>query len=162
MRKFLGVLTMVILGAAAACSTGLSLDDYAEECGEWQEDYSDYYSLRDAEDALEDWEAIKPPSEVERLHDLRTSSLKLAIQFWEKQEELDDELDDLRDEREDARRSERGDIDDEMDDLRDDFDDEMEDLQDEAEDLQDEAEDEWDDLSRRVRRDLEREGCDLS
>ena len=161
MRKFLGVLAVPVLGAVVACSSGLSLDDYAEECGEWEEDYSSQRSMRDAEDALEDWEAIKPPGEVKRLHDIRTSGLKLAVQFWEKQEELEDELDDLRDERDDARRSERDDIDDEMDDLRDAFDDEMDDLQDEAEDLRDEAEDEWDDLPRRVRGDLEDEGCDL-
>ncbi len=144
----------------AACGGGLEPEDYAEECGEWVDDYRyDIDSERDWEDAIEDWNAINPPGELKRLHELRAESLKLGFEVFKEYQELEDELDDLRDEMEDARRSERRDIEDEMDDLRDEFEDNTEDMEDELEDLIEDAEDEEEDLSRRLRKTLSEEGC---
>ncbi len=150
-----------LLAIMAACGGGgLDPDDYAEECGEWVDDYRyDINSERDWENAIDDWNAIKPPGELKRLHELRGESLKLGFELFKEYEELEDELDDLRDEMEDARRSERREIEDEMDDLRDDLEDRTEDMQDELEDLQDEIADEEDDLPRRLRRTLSSEDC---
>lgn len=159
LRVFLGVLTLLVLASTAACAS-MSLDDYAEECGEWVEDY-EYVGndVSDLEDALEHWNALKPPGEVKRLHELRRDAIRLSLEIARDYETLQDELDELEGEVDDASRRERGDIRDEMDDLRDEADDRTADLRDDLDDLLDDLEDEEDDLSRRVRRELEREGC---
>ena len=162
MSKFLGLLALVVLVGTAGCGGGMSLDDYAEECGEWREDYGSWFSPGDPddkEDALEDWKALNPPGEAKDLHETRTKVLELTLEAMEKSAELYEDMEDLRDERDDARRSERREIDDEIDDLQDEMEDLWEDLGDELEDLQDEAEDAEDDLSRRDRRTLDDEGC---
>ena len=161
MPKILGVLVLLVLAASVlACGSSLSVEDYAEECSEWNEDYSSSMnSVRDLEDALEDWDALSPPGEVKTLHDLRTQGLKLSLEIAKEREDLEDKLNDLQDELDDARRSEEDDIRDEMDDLRDEAQDRMEDLQDDLEDLRDDWEDAEDDLSRGDRRDLDDENC---
>ena len=149
MPKILGFLVLLVLAASVlACGSSLSVEDYAEECGEWNEDYaqsSSMNSVRNLEDALDEWNALAPPREVKALHDLRTEALKLSLEIAKENEELEDKLDDLRDELDDARRSQEDDIRDEMDDLRDEAEDRVEDLE--------------DDLSRGGRRDLNDEGC---
>ena len=154
-----GLLALLLLASTAACSS-MSLDDYAEECGEWVEDYEYVGSdVSDLEDALEDWNVLKPPGEVKRLHELRRDAIRLSLEIAQDYETLQDELDDLEDQLDDASRRERGDIRDEMDDLRDDADDRTDDLRDDLDDILDDLTDEEDDLSRSVRRDLQREGC---
>ena len=157
---------LVLLAATAACSS-LSLEDYAEECGEWREDYDDVSpgsgyssgSVSDLEDALEDWNALSPPSEVQDFHNLAAESIRLVLELAREGEALEDQLDDLQDELDDARRSQRDDIRDEMDDLRDEQEDLLEDLFDRLEDLGDDYEDVIDDMPRRVERELEDAGC---
>ena len=162
MLKVLVLPVLLALSLTVAC-TAMSLEDYAEECGEWIDDYGDVFSgsgsVSELEDALEDWKALSPPGEVRALHDLREEGLGLFLDHAEEQEALEDQLDDLRDELDDAPRSRRGDIRDEMDDLEDKSEDRFDDLQDLIDDLEDDYEDEYDDLPRRVRRDLEDEGC---
>ena len=154
-----GLLALLVLAATAACSA-MSLDDYAEECGEWVEEYESVGNdVSDLEDALEDWNALKPPGEVKRLHELRRDAIRLSLEIAQDYETLQDELDDLEDQLDDASRRERGDIRDEMDDLRDEAEDRTDDLRDDLDDVFDDLEDEEDDLSRSERRELEREGC---
>lgn len=154
-----GLLALLVLASTAACSA-MSLDDYAEECGEWVEDY-EYVGndVSDLEDALEDWNVLKPPGEVKRLHDLRSDAIRLSLEIAQDYEALRDELDDLEDQMDDAGRRERSDLMDEMDDLRDEADDRTDDLRDDLDDVLDDLGDEEDELSRSVRRELEREGC---
>ena len=161
MSKVLIFIGLALFATSVLACSSMSLDDYAEECGEWNEDYSSIYfgSVRDAEDALADWQALSPPGEVKQLHDLRESALKLYVEMAKEREALEDDLEDLQDELDDARRSQRDDIRDEMDDLRDDAEDRMDDLQDQLDDLSDDWEDAEEDLSRRERRDLQSEGC---
>ena len=161
MSKVLIFIASAVLATSALACSSLSLEDYAEECGEWTDDYGSIYfgSVRDAEDALEDWQALSPPGELKQLHDLRESALKLYVEIAKERESLEDALDNLQDELDDARRSQRDDIRDEMDDLRDDSEDRMDDLQDQLDDLSDDWEDAEDELSRRERRDLQSEGC---
>ena len=161
MLKVLVLPALLIVLSAVACSSALSLEDYAEECGDWRGDYGNISSasVTDIEDALEDWEALSPPDEVKALHDLTTEALRLTLDITREEEDLEDRLDDLRDELDDASRSQRDDIRDEMDDLQDDYQDKVDDLQDQMEDLNEEYEDERDDLPRRVLRDLEDGGC---
>ena len=145
MPQFLVILAMAVLAAVLACGTSMDIDDYAEECGEWQDDYygissdalddwktpsptvgvRDWHNLH--EDALDDWKALRPPGEVKEWHNLRTEAIEVSLEILKLQEEFEDKMDDLRDD---------------------------------LEDLSDDIEDAWDDLSRRDRRDLEREGCD--
>ncbi len=161
MRNILGFLALSVLLAAVACGGGLDLDDYAEECYDWEDDYRSISDLGDAEDALEDWKAIKPPGDVNTLHNIRTDALELSIAYLEKQEEFDENVAELMEKRDESRRAERDEIDDEIEDLKDDFEDETEDLLDEFEGLRDDARDEWDDLPPRVQREVSNEGCDL-
>ncbi len=162
MRKILA-LTMLLVALSAVSCASMSLEDYAEECGEWRDDYGwidpDSSSVSDLEDALEDWNALSPPGDVKAIHDLAAESLRLGLETAEEREELQDQLDDLQDELEDARRSQRDDIRDEMDDLSDEWEDLRDDLRDRLDDLGDDYEDELDDLPRRVERELEREDC---
>ena len=161
MAKLLSIMALLVLMSLVVSCSSLSLDEYAEACGEWHEDYDDASSVRDIEEALDEWNALSPPGEVKQLHDLGVSYLKLSLEFAKEQEALEDKLDDLQDELDDARRSQRDDIRDEMDDARDDADDRMDDLRDEMDDLSDDWEDAVDELSRRERRDLQEEGCDV-
>ena len=162
MRKYLGFLALAVLMAAiAACGGGQDVDNYAEDCGEWESEFGSYSDVEDVEDALEEWEEIEVAGDVKNLHNLRTSGLKISLEYMEKKEELDEKLDELRERRDDARRSERDDIDDEIDDLQDEFEDEVDELEDQFDDLRDDAEEEWDDLSPRNQRDLSGEGCNL-
>ena len=160
---------LLVLLSTTACAS-MSLEDYAEECGEWDDDYGNLFGatfsgslsasdLDDLEDALEDWNALGPPGEVKALHDIRAEGLGLVLEAAEEWQELEDQLDDLRDELDDAPRRQRGDIRDQMDDLSDEQSDLFDDMQDRLEDLGDEYEDELDDLPRRVRRELEAEDC---
>ena len=152
---------LVFLVLTSACAS-MSLEEYAEECGEWEDDYgylSSSSSIADWQDALEDWDALSPPGEVKALHDIRTEGFRLYLKIAEENEAFEERLDDLQDELDDARRSERDDIRDDMDDLSDDQEDLLDDLWEQVEDLNDDYEDELDDLPRGVERDLEREDC---
>ena len=159
MVRFLGVMALAVLASSVMACGSITLEDYAEECGEWNEDYRSASSVRDLEEALEDWNALSPPGEVKDLHDLRAQAIKLSLEKAEEREALEDQLEDLEDDLDDAKRSERNDIRDEMDDLRDEADDRIDDLNDELQDLEDEWEDAEDELSRRDRRDLDDEDC---
>ena len=162
MLKVLALPALLILLSAVACSSPpLSLEDYAEECGEWRDDYGNIgsASVSDIEDALEDWDALSPPGEVKAIHDLTAEALRLSLDIAREEEDLEDRLDDLRDELEDADRNQRDDIRDEMDDLQDEYADKVDDLRDQLEELGEEYEDELDELPRRVVRDLEDGGC---
>lgn len=161
MVRILGSMAIVFLVSSLLACSSMTLDEYAEECGEWNDDHGSvfYGSVRDIEEALDEWNALSPPGEVRQLHDLRADALKLYLEIANEQEALEEDLEDLQDELDDARRSERDDIRDEMDDLREDAEDRIDDLEDELEDLVDEWEDAEDDLSRRDRRDLEDEDC---
>ena len=70
MLKLLAFAALLVLLSTVACAT-MSLEDYAEECGEWEDDYGDLFdgsfsnSLRDMEDALEEWNALSPPGRRE-------------------------------------------------------------------------------------------------
>ena len=164
MPKVALVFVLLILASIVACGGlgGLSIDDYAEECADWEDDFRyDLYDVSDFEDALHEWKALRPPGEVKALHDLRTKGLELGLEIAKEQEALEDELDDLRDKMDDASRRERRDIEDDMDDLRDDADERIEDIQDDMEDLRDDYDDAKDDLPRSIRRDLEDEDCDF-
>ena len=173
MHKFIGLMALLVLAATVACG-GMSVEDYAEECGElfntsrygnmavifWSSDAEgalDFAETEDdfddADDALEDWKALSPPGELKDYHDAQTGIIELSIYTFQKLTDLSDELDDLR---RDARRSEGGDFDDqiedlvdELDDLRDDRDNarrsEREDLDNQIEDLVDELDDLRDD-----------------
>ena len=149
MLKTLVFTALLVLLATAACAS-MSLEDYAEECGEWRDDYGDIgsSSVSGLEDALEDWNALSPPSEVKGLHDLTAEGIRITLDLAKEGEVLEDQMDDLRDELDDARRRQR-----------DDFRDEMDELSDEQEDLFDDLRDRMDDLPRRVERELEREDC---
>lgn len=153
---------MSLLSVVIACGS-LSVEDYAEECYDWEDDYGymsfDSGDVSDLEDALDDWNALSPPGEVKALHDIRAEMMKLGIQIAQEGETLEDQLDDLRDDMDDAPRRDWDDIRDEMDDRRDDYEDRVEDLWDQLEDLGDDFEDEMDDLPRSVERDLDDEGC---
>lgn len=166
MLKPLALAALLVILSAVACG-GMSLEDYAEECGEWSDDYGNQFrgtspgsiSPSDLEEALEEWDALSPPGEVKAIHDVRADLLRVILETVEEGQELEDELDDLRDELDDAPRSQREEIRDQMDDLRDDREDLFDDLQDRMEDLNEDYEDELDDLPRRVERELEREDC---
>ena len=152
---------LLALLSSIACSSPLSLEDYAEECGDWRNDYGNIgsASVSDIEDALEDWDDLSPPDEVKGIHDMTADALRLTLDIAREGEDLEDKLDDLRDELDDAPSSQRDDIRDEMDDLQDEYEDRIDDLQDELEELGEEYEDELDELPRRVVRDLESGGC---
>ena len=162
MQKILLFTALLVILSTVACA-GMTLEDYAAECGDWNDDYGDLYgaslssstSLSDLEDAQEDWNALSPPGEVEALHDIRARGFKLFLETAEDNQALEERLDEL----DDASRSQRGDIRDEMDDLGDEQEDLFDDLRDELDDLNDEYLDELDDLPRRVERELEDGGC---
>lgn len=166
MLKPLVFTVLLVILSTVACAS-MSLEDYAEECGEWADDYDSLFgssssgslSLSDLEDALEDWNALIPPGEVKALHDIRAEGYRMFLEAAEENEAFEDRLDDLRDELDDARRSQRDDIRDEMDDLIDDQEDLYDDLWDRVDDLSDDFQDELDDLPRRVERELEDAGC---
>ncbi len=157
---------LVLLLSTAACAS-MSLEDYAEECGEWADDYGGLFggsfssslSVSDLEEALEDWNALSPPGDVKALHDIRAEGYRLFLETAEENEALEDQLDDLRDDLDDAPRREWDDIRDEMDDLSDEQEDLFDDLRDRIDDLGEDYEDELDDLPRRTERELEREDC---
>ena len=166
MLKPLVFTVLLVLLSTVACAS-MSLEDYAEECGEWTDDYGNLFGgsfsgstdASDMEDALDDWNALSPPGEVKALHDIRAEGLRLLLEATEEYEALEDELDDLRDELDDAPRRDRDDIRDQMDDLSDDQYDLFDDLNDRIDDLEDDYQDELDDLPRSVERELEREDC---
>ena len=163
MLKFLMLPALLVVAFTMACSSSLSLDEYAEWCGELHEDYDisldGSSSAADVEEALEEWKAVNPPEEVKELHDLTAEAFGVYIALAEQGEDLEDRMDDLKDDLEDAPRSQRDDIEEEI-----------EDLEDEVEDLRltylaqitplvRDAEDLKEDLPRRVERVLEREDC---
>ncbi|MDE2780688.1 MAG: hypothetical protein OXI91_13570 [Chloroflexota bacterium] len=166
MARTLLLTALVVILSTAACAS-MSLEDYAEECGEWVDDYGDIgdigslssFDPDDLEDALEDWNALSPPGEVKAIHDIRYQVVQLILQAAERGQALEDHLDDLRDELDDAPRSQRDEIRDYMDDLEDELEDELEDLRDELDDLSDDYEDAFEDLPRSVERELEAEDC---
>lgn len=166
MLKTLAFIPLLMILAIVAC-VAMTLEDYAEECGEWNEDYGDLYggtfssslSVRDLEEALEEWNALSPPGEVAALHHIRAEAYRLFLDTAEENEVLEDWLDDLRDELDDAPRSQRDDIRDQMDDLSDDQEDLFDELREEMDDLDRDYQDAFDDLPRRVEREMEDQNC---
>ena len=162
---------LLVIVSTVACA-GMTLEDYAEACGEWEDDYRSQFSaaysssssmssrdLSDLEEAMEEWNALSPPGEAKALHDITSEAVRLTFDYAEEARNLNDLLDDLQDELDDAPRSQRDDIRDEMDDLVDERQDLFDDLSDRLVDLSDDYEDELDDLPRSVERELEGEGC---
>lgn len=164
MLKFLVLPALLVLALTMACSS-LSVEDYAEWCGEWEDDYNNVFDgdgdLSDMEDALEEWNAVNPPGEVKELHDLVADFMRAVIDIAEQGEDLEDQLDDLEDELEDAPRRQRDDIRDEIEDVEDELEDLQEDFWDEIFPLAGDIEDVKEDLPRRVQRELEREDCNF-
>ena len=169
MLKALAFAALLLLLSTAACAA-MSLEDYAEECGEWEDDYGDLFDgsfsgslsasdFSDMEEAQQEWRDLSPPGEVKALHDLRTEGFDVFLAAALEWDELEDELDDLRDELDDAPRRERDDIRDEMDDVSDEQADLFDDLWEELADLSMDYQDELEDLPRRVERELESEDC---
>ena len=166
MLKPLVFASVLVLLSTVACAS-MTLEDYAEECGEWNDDYGDLFggtlssslSVSDLEEALEEWDALSPPGEVSPLHDIRAEAYRLFLETAEENEALEDQLDDLRDELDDAPRSQRDDVRDEMDDVSDAQEDLFDDLREDLDDLDSDYQDAFDDLPRRTERDLEAEGC---
>ena len=161
MLRVLTIAALLALLLAVACSSALSLEDYSEECGDWQGDHGDLSSasVSDAEDALEDWNALKPPGEAKTLHDIRAEALRLSVEIAQETEGFEDRMDDLQDELDEASRSRRDAIRDQMDALQDERTDQMDDLWDRMDDLGDQYQDALDALPRRVERDLQDGGC---
>ena len=145
----------------------MSVEEYAEECGEWWDNHEDRLdSTKDLKDALADWRSLDPPAELDRFHNFGIEALELNLERAEVMDSLDDKLDDMDDLREKlaeaTRRRERSDIEQEMLDLHDEADDQLDYLEDLGDDIEDFADDEpdlLDDLPRRVRRKLEEGGC---
>ena len=167
---------LLSLSAFTACVGRLSVEEYAEECGEWWDNHEhvlgpgEGLKVRYLEDALEDWNALDPPGEVSRAHEVWTEALELKLKQTEVMDSLEDKLDDMDDLSEDiedaAERGEptyiRGYISEEVDDLRDEYNDQVDDLYGlikKTEGLASEESDASDDLPRRVRRKLEEGRC---
>ena len=181
MSKIAFVLALLAVMAVIACGGSLTVEEYAEECGEVLEDLQDagysvfgldpsdiYYNydpddiedfrdeLDDVKDVIGQYKSLSPPSELADFHDARVESLS----FWEGEiiPLIEDSLslgEDLYDAYEDDDGDRIDDIRDDLDDLQDDY----YDLMDENEDIADDLEDAIDDLSSRDRRDLERDDC---
>ena len=180
MRRIILVLILASLAVSIACGgQRLSVDEYAEECGDVADELDDgfnidvYYAddlvetFEAIEDALEVFKSLNPPEEVEYLHNLKVEAAELALKglrdtdFLNLSKELSEILEEIEDE----------DLD--YDDRRDkmeDFEDKWEDKIDEMEDKFDEYEDELNDLRREIREeeeyldsdvyeDLSDEGC---
>ena len=171
MPKTLLFTALLVIFSTVACA-GMTLEDYAEACGEWEDDYRSQFGaaysssssmssrdLSDLEEAMDEWNALSPPGEAKALHDISSEAVRLVVEFAEEAQNLHDQLDDLQDELDDAPRSQRDDIRDDMDDVSDEVEDLIDDLTDRLLDLSDDYEDELDDLPRSVERELEREGC---
>ena len=182
MRRIWWLLAMMTLAAVIACGSSLTVEEYAEECGEILEDLNDadisiggfdpsdvaYYSsdpddiddIRDAIDDLKEYigeyKALSPPSELREFHEARVATLDFVegemIAILEDTASI---AEDLIDAYEDRDEDEVEDLMDEIQDLEDD----LEDFEDELEDLAEDLEDAEDDLSSRDRRDLERDDC---
>ena len=68
MLKILALPALLVLLLSAAACASMSLEDYAEECGEWTDDYGNLFGgsfsgstdASDMEDALDDWNAPQP------------------------------------------------------------------------------------------------------
>ena len=166
MLKTLVFTALLVLLSTVACAA-MSLEDYAEECGEWNEDYGELFggtlssslSVKDLEEALEEWNALSPPGEVGALHDVRAEAYRLFLDTTEENEALEDQLDDLRDELDDAPRRQQDDIRDRMDELSDEQEDLFDDLRDELDGLDRDYQDAFDDLPRRTERELGDQNC---
>ena len=161
MPKIVLAFILAALVTAIACGGGeLHPDDYAEECGDLANELNATFNMdvyyveglserfEELEYALDDFKALKPPEEFERLHNLRIEAAELAIEglkdtdFIEMSEELLDLLYEI----------ENDDLDyDEREDKMEDFQDKWEDEIDEMEDQFDEYEDEISDIRGDIR-----------
>lgn len=182
MHRITWILAVMALAAVIACGQSLTVDEYAEECGEILEDLNDadisiggfdpsdvaYYSsdaddiddIRDAIDELKEYigeyKSLSPPSDLKEFHEARVAVLDFAGgEMLSILEDTTSIVEDLIYAYEDGDEDEIEDLLDEIEDLEDDYDD----FEDELEDLAEDLEDAEDDLSSRDRRDLEREDC---
>ena len=182
MRRIWWLLALLALAAVVACGSSLTVEEYAEECGEILEDLNDvdisisgfdpsdvfYYAsdiddIEDISDAIDDikeyigeYKALSPPSELQEFHEARVAMLDFAE--GEMLAVLEDALsiaEELLDAYEDDDDDAVEDLLEEIADLEDDF----EDLEDDFDDLLDDLEEAEEDLSSRDRRDLERDDC---
>ena len=144
-----------------ACGGGsLHPEEYAEECGDLADELNDAFDIdvyyvddlsdlfENLEYALEDFKALNPPEEFERLHELRVEGVELAIEGIKDTDflKMSDELLDLLHEIEDE------DLDyDEQQEMMEDFQDKWEDSIDEMEDRFEEYEEELSDIERDIR-----------
>ncbi len=182
MPRIILLILLVTLGAVIACGQSLTVEEYAEMCGEIQEDlddveyimgididdafrYNDYDELQDMEEDLEEYrdligqyKSLNPPSGLEELHEVEVEAIDLIE--GELLGIVEDALSKSRDLLEAS--------DDEDYDKVDDLQDELEDLEaeyddirygDDFDDILEDLIDARDDLRSSDRRDLEREGC---
>ena len=182
MGKIRWLLAALALAAVVSCGSSLSVEEYAEECGEILEDLNDadvsiggidpsdvvYYSsdpddiddIREAIDELKEYigeyKALSAPSDLREFHEARVAVLDFAEgEMLTILEDTASIAEDLIDAYEDGDEDEVEGLLDDIEDLEDDFDD----FEDELEDLLEDLEDAEDDLSSRDRRDLERDDC---
>lgn len=182
MQRIWWLLAALALAAVIACGQSLTVEEYAEECGEILEDLEDldisvigfdpsdvlYYAsdpddiddimdgIDDVKESFGEYKALSPPSDLQEFHEAQVALMNFTE--GETLAVIEDAMsiaEDLLDAYEDGDEDEIEDLMDELEDLEDDF----EDLEDEYEDLLDDFEDAEDDLSSRDRRDLEREDC---
>lgn len=182
MRRMWWLLATLALVAVIACGSSLTVEEYAEECGDIIEDIGDvgipvdgfdptsiaYYSsdlddIDDIQEAIDDtkeymgeYKSLSPPSELQDFHDARVALLTLTEdEIFPLLEDALSISEDVIDAYQDEDYDAIEDLEDDLQDLEDDFDD----LEDDLEDLRDDLEDAEDDLSSRDRRDLERDDC---
>ena len=178
MNKLAVFLVLLGLFAMVACGGDrLSLDEYAEECGDLADELNDGFDLgsnpssnvtevlEDFGDAINDFKNLNPPADLDRVHELYAEASEFALsaiqdsdlieyleEFGELQEDIEDlDFDDQMERMEDF----QDDWEDRLDELEDSF----EDYEDELEDIQDEMEEELDDLHPDDLEVLSDEGC---
>ncbi len=87
MTRILGVLTLLALLCVSACGDGrMNVEEYATACGELGKSVEQGIGVGDfseainfLEDTLDGLEELKPPEELERLHQLKVAGSELAL-----------------------------------------------------------------------------------
>lgn len=175
------VMTMLILSAlalAVACGGArLSIDEYAEECGDVADELNDahdidvYYvedlseEFEDIKEAVSELKALNPPEDLENLHNLRVDAAELVLEGLEKtnfldmSKELAEMLEDVDYMDYDDRRDRMEDFEDKWDDRIDEMGDEFDEYEDRLSDLRQEIREEQDHLHPDDLEILMEEGC---
>ena len=178
MNKLAVFLVLLGLFAMVACGGDrLSLDEYAEECGDLADELNDGFDLganpsssvtdifEDFEEAINDFTTLNPPEDLERLHELYVEASETAlsaiqdsdlVKFVEELQELEDDIEDLDyDDQMDRMEDFQDDWEDRLDEMEESF----EDIEDQMEDFEEDIEEELDDLHPDDYEILSDEGC---